>query len=436
VQRPLNSGGIQRKLILKTEMCTTLKSIVRRPVHESVQAMVPQYPSPHAQAPRPPQTPRPAPRKKPKQQKLAPWLIVGGMAGLGLVAVCGVLSVLLFTFFGQARLPNGVSVAGLPLGGQTIETATNRLQTLSERTLTLTDGTLSIPFTLGEMGITVDTQATLAALQRAEDGEVLQPLFNIDLNTAQSALIGISQQVNQAAIPGNPPIMGKAMEIPVTLDRLRVDVTGEVADGLLELDVIAVEPPPPSPDQPFNGQTTTHVVEPGQELALIAREYGVDMADIVSLNGISNPDLLFVGQELTIPAGGQYQPSAADAPPPSTNVGKAIVVSISDQRIYAYENGQLIRSHLTSTGRPETPTVLGDYSVYVKYQADDMSGPGYFLPQVPYTMYFHRGYAIHGTYWHNSFGRPMSHGCVNLPSDEAGWFFQWAEVGTPVRVVA
>lgn len=182
--------------------------------------------------------------------------------------------------------------------------------------------------------------------------------------------------------------------------------------------------------------TTTHIVEAGQELALIARLYNVDMAEIVSLNQLANPDLLSVGQELLIPAASIYQPDPSEAPVPSATTGKAIVVSVSQQRIYAYENGQMIRSHLVSTGRQVTPTVLGDYRVYVKYLADDMAGPGYFQPQVPYTMYFYRGYAIHGAYWHNSFGRPMSHGCVNLPVDEAGWFYTWAEVGTPVRVIA
>ncbi len=49
-------------------------------------------------------------------------------------------------------------------------------------------------------------------------------------------------------------------------------------------------------------------------------------------------------------------------------------------------------------------------------------------------MYFFEGYAIHGTYWHNNFGTPMSHGCVNLPTPEAEWFFRWAEMGTPVHV--
>ncbi len=61
-----------------------------------------------------------------------------------------------------------------------------------------------------------------------------------------------------------------------------------------------------------------------------------------------------------------------------------------------------------------------------------MRGPGYDLPGVPYTMYFYKGYALHGTYWHNNFGHPMSHGCVNLRTSDAGWLFNWASVGTPV----
>ena len=222
------------------------------------------------------------------------------------------------------------------------------------------------------------------------------------------------------------------------LERLRANVAGEVADSVIELPMIEVAPPEASEltTENYNGATVTHVVEPGQELGLIAKQYNVAVESIVSMNGIENPDLLWVGQELVIPAASEYVPTADEAPAPPTTTGKAIVVSVDTQRIYAYENGELVRSHLVSTGLPKTPTVLGDYSVYVKYAADDMSGPDYFLPQVPYTMYFFSGYAIHGTYWHNQFGRPMSHGCVNLPVGEAEWFFNWAQVGTPVRVVA
>jgi lipoprotein-anchoring transpeptidase ErfK/SrfK len=47
-------------------------------------------------------------------------------------------------------------------------------------------------------------------------------------------------------------------------------------------------------------------------------------------------------------------------------------------------------------------------------------------------MYFYRGYGLHGTYWHNNFGTPMSHGCVNLSTPDARWLFSWAPVGTKV----
>jgi len=201
------------------------------------------------------------------------------------------------------------------------------------------------------------------------------------------------------------------------------------------LSMIEVQPPEPASPNVSATERTVHIVERGQELGLIARQYGVLVEDILALNDISDPNLLYVGQELIIPAAGLYSPRPEDAPPAPTTSGKSIVVSTGEQRIYAYENGQLVRSHLTSTGLPDTPTVLGDYRIYVKHVATDMSGPDYYLPAVPYTMYFYQGYGIHGTYWHNNFGRPMSHGCVNLPTEEAKWFFDWAEVGTPVRVI-
>ncbi|OQA18217.1 MAG: putative L,D-transpeptidase YciB precursor [Chloroflexi bacterium ADurb.Bin360] len=76
--------------------------------------------------------------------------------------------------------------------------------------------------------------------------------------------------------------------------------------------------------------------------------------------------------------------------------------------------------------------MVGTFSIYVKYLATPMSGPGYYLPNVPHTMYFYRGYAIHGAYWHNNFGTPMSHGCVNLSLPDAEWFYNFAPVGTKV----
>jgi hypothetical protein len=74
------------------------------------------------------------------------------------------------------------------------------------------------------------------------------------------------------------------------------------------------------------------------------------------------------------------------------------------------------------------------YHIYTRLRYTDMAGPGYYLPNVPYTMYFYKGYGVHGTYWHNNFGTPMSHGCVNLSIPDSEWLFNFASVGTVVNV--
>ena len=131
--------------------------------------------------------------------------------------------------------------------------------------------------------------------------------------------------------------------------------------------------------------------------------------------------------------------ATASPPPPTATAAPGgerwILVDLSDQRVIAYEGETTVQSFLVSTGTQWTPTVLGDYRIYVKYEAADMAGPGYYLPSVPYVMYFFEGYGLHGTYWHNNFGTPMSHGCVNLRTEDAAWLFGWASVGTAVRVV-
>ena len=114
--------------------------------------------------------------------------------------------------------------------------------------------------------------------------------------------------------------------------------------------------------------------------------------------------------------------------------GKWIDIDLSEQRLYAYNGQTLINSFLVSTGTWEHPTPVGRFAVYIKLRYTDMTGPGYYLPDVPYTMYFYDGYGIHGTYWHDNFGTPMSHGCVNMRTEEAAWLFDWSYVGIVVNI--
>lgn len=127
--------------------------------------------------------------------------------------------------------------------------------------------------------------------------------------------------------------------------------------------------------------------------------------------------------------------SAVIAPITSPGSGaRWIDVDLTNQMLYAYEGDQMLNAFVVSTGTWQYPTVTGSYNVYVKYLYKDMSGVDYYLPDVPYTMFFYDGYAIHGTYWHSNFGVPMSHGCVNMTIPDAAWIYQFSSVGTTVNV--
>ncbi len=110
---------------------------------------------------------------------------------------------------------------------------------------------------------------------------------------------------------------------------------------------------------------------------------------------------------------------------------KWIEVNVTTQQITAWEGTTPVFTFIGSTGLPNTPTVLGEFNIYWKLKSTTMVGPNYYLPEVPYTMYFFRGYGLHGTYWHNNFGQPMSHGCVNLETGDAKTLFEWADPVLP-----
>ena len=193
--------------------------------------------------------------------------------------------------------------------------------------------------------------------------------------------------------------------------------------------------PPPSSNATAS---TTHIVQRGETLFRIALRYNVSLNALVAANGLASADAIYAGQRLIIPGtGGASAPAPVSAPPsPSGGAeGKQIVVDLSEQRVYAYENGVLVRQFVVSTGLPGTPTIQGSFTIQRKTPSRHMSGPGYDLPGVPWVMYFYRGYALHGTYWHNNFGQPMSHGCVNMRTPDAEWLYQWAPIGTSVRVI-
>lgn len=129
--------------------------------------------------------------------------------------------------------------------------------------------------------------------------------------------------------------------------------------------------------------------------------------------------------------------AVANAPAPVSSPGNGVRwfdVDLSDQRMYAYEGDTLVRTFVVSTGTWQTPTLKGRFKVWIKLKSAPMSGPGYYLPNVPHIMYYDGDYGIHGAYWHNNFGVPMSHGCINLNLTDAEWAYNFASVGTVVNI--
>ena len=114
---------------------------------------------------------------------------------------------------------------------------------------------------------------------------------------------------------------------------------------------------------------------------------------------------------------------------------KWIEVSLDEQVLYLYSGSDILSAYRVSTGRPGTPTRKsmatrkGVYRMYALYESYPMWGRDWWCPDVPYAMFFHGELAIHGAYWHNDFGTPVSHGCVNMMPDDAGEIYGQVGVG-------
>jgi LysM repeat protein len=377
--------------------------------------------------------------------KLSPlvMVIVGGVAGVFLlfIPIFLILIMILATFSSPNVLPGVVisakEIGRVNVGGLSSDQVTAKLSAISvNEPITLRDGARSWSISASALGISIDTHATLdsamqagrsdlfSAIQVMLSGTEVTPIYTLDMAKTSTALTSLTNTINTK--PGSDPLgTHRVLNIGATLDRFPPTLSQLFASPTLDLVM----------DQQ-QGPHTTYTVQRGEELALIAKKFNVAMSDIIKLNAIKNADAIYPGQSLLIPAAGIWQPTEKDAPPAPLASGKSIVVSLGGQRIYAYQDGHLVHSTLMSSGLPGHETVLGDYHIYVKYPSTRMTGPGYDIPDVPWTMYFYQGYGIHGAYWHNAFGRQMSHGCVNLETSEAKWFYDFSPVGTLVRVIA
>lgn len=180
------------------------------------------------------------------------------------------------------------------------------------------------------------------------------------------------------------------------------------------------ETPQPTPGR-LTAIDTTHYPNGRHSLRLrvVRRDGNYDeyVRPLTIFNGQAQPDEtpLLIGQNA--PPGRQW-----------------IEVDLSDQTLTAWQGETAVFMTQVSTGKPGHETIQGEFAIYAKLSKARMVGRNYDTPDVPWTMYFAGDFGIHGAYWHNNFGTPVSHGCVNLRVAEAQALFAWATVGTTVVV--
>ena len=117
---------------------------------------------------------------------------------------------------------------------------------------------------------------------------------------------------------------------------------------------------------------------------------------------------------------------------------KWIDVNLSRHTMTAYVGAKPVYGPISMVdGQAEKPTVRGTFKVYYKRElmtmrGNNADGTRYETPNVPWSTFFHEGFALHGAPWRSSFGYSASHGCVNLPVGVAKWVYDFAPIGTPV----
>ena len=184
---------------------------------------------------------------------------------------------------------------------------------------------------------------------------------------------------------------------------------------------------------------TTYIVEPGDTLLRIGWNVGLPYWKLIEANPGLDPDALFTGQQLRVPSKDEMLPLPVV-------LGKRIVISIGEQRLWAYQDGELLSEHVISTGIDRSPTQPGIFQVRTHELSAyaslwDLTMPHFIGIYEAWPGFFN---GIHGLptlssgqrLWANVLGRPASYGCIILDLPEAEWLYNWADPGVVVEIRA
>lgn len=519
----------------------------------------PTAPVPHHHPAYPPNQPvrRPGnPHKSLLGLSLNTWLLVGGLLTVGVFAlVMLTISLGAVMIFGSGVLP-GVRVAGVNVGGMSLEAAESAL-TEQWATITVRDEFRTWQVNPSTLGINFDARATA---QRAYDqgrgagnlvaaltGLDVEPVFGLDTAALIAGLSSLTNQVDLAPVNAGVQLVdgqvaptasqdGRRLDAAAVAQRLQQMGAAEFNDGALDLvmqpvspqvtdatplvqaatqlltspltirvydpvtgDMVNWQAPPavwgrwltavPDPTSPIGlalsvesapvrdfltvqsgifdptrylnideavnavrdavaaGSTRPtirvhhrdrqHTVRAGETIVSIAWDYGVPYPWVQQANPGVNT--LSVGQTLTIPSPDNFLPYAVVP-------DKRIVVSISRQRVWVYENGQMIWDWPASTGIIDSPTWPGVYQI-LSHELNAYAGnwnlwmPNFMgvyrpIPGADFTNGFH-GFPTRGggqILWENSLGRRVTYGCILLSNANAQRLYDWAETGVVVEI--
>ncbi|MDH4208690.1 MAG: LysM peptidoglycan-binding domain-containing protein [Anaerolineae bacterium] len=198
----------------------------------------------------------------------------------------------------------------------------------------------------------------------------------------------------------------------------------------------------PKSSTPSTPSSTTgyYTVQAGDTVSSVAVRHGVTAWAIVQANHLANPNFIYVGQRLVIPGGSSSVPAPV---PTSIGGNKRILIDLSEQHMYVYQDGELLYSWVVSTGMPGAATIPGNFQVLNKVPNAYAYTWGL---QMPYWLgIYWAGSLQNGIHalpiradgsilWEGYLGQPVSYGCIILSTENAQTLYNWAEVGTPVDI--
>lgn len=181
----------------------------------------------------------------------------------------------------------------------------------------------------------------------------------------------------------------------------------------------------------------------GSSQVALAEPNGCQASNLTGLLEPNDKTAFLDGHQINVP-----DEALAESNPKTAVLGVAdpsekwIEVDLSEQKLRAWQGNTLYLETLVSTGLPGYDTPIGTFHIWIKLRATKMEGGSgrlyYYLPNVPYVMFFsndqvpaYKGFSLHGTYWHNDFGKRHSHGCVNLPTPIAEKLYWWTTPTLP-----